>query len=37
MDAKWNWFIDNAPLRSIVNATAFVVWFWLSIGLLSIH
>ena len=37
MDSSWNNFIDNMPLRAALNATVFVVWFWLSIGLLSIH
>ena len=37
MDERWNRFIDNTLLRSVVNATAFVVWFWLSMGLLAIH
>lgn len=37
MDERWNRFIDNGPLRSALNATVFVVWFWLSVGLLSIH
>lgn len=37
MDATWNKFIDNATMRSLLNAGAFVVWFWLSFGLLSIH
>jgi len=37
MDARWNWFIDHIPLRSALNATVFVVWFWMSWGLLSLH
>ncbi len=37
MDASWNKFIDNATLRSALNAGVFVLWFWLSFGLLSIH
>jgi hypothetical protein len=37
MDATWNKFIDNMPLRSAINATVFAVWFWLSIALLSLH
>jgi hypothetical protein len=37
MDERWNWFIDNASLRSALNATVFVMWFWVSWGLLSIH
>jgi hypothetical protein len=37
MDERWNWFIDNRLMRSAVNATVFVVWFWLSMGLLAIH
>ena len=37
MDSTWNKYIDNMPLRSILNATAFAAWFWLSVALLSIH
>ena len=37
MDERWNWFIDNAPLRSILNAAVFGLWFWLSVGLLALH
>jgi len=37
MDERWNWFIDNPALRSALNATVFVAWFWLSVGLLAIH
>ena len=37
MDERWNWFIDNAPLRSVLNAAVFVIWFWASVGLLAIH
>lgn len=37
MDASWNKFIDNLTLRAALNGTAFVLWFWLSFALLSIH
>jgi hypothetical protein len=37
MDSNWNKYIDSMPLRSAINATAFVLWFWLSFALLSIH
>jgi hypothetical protein len=26
MDAKWNWFIDNVPIRVTINTLAFAVW-----------
>jgi hypothetical protein len=37
MDASWNWFIDNVPLRAALNVTTFAVWLGLTIGLLAIH
>ncbi|HVP63705.1 MAG TPA: hypothetical protein VMT82_02345 [candidate division Zixibacteria bacterium] len=35
MDAKYNWLIDNRTLRMTINTLAWVLWFWLSYGVLS--
>jgi hypothetical protein len=35
MDAKWNWFIDNVPLRLVLNVAAFSVWLAAAVGLLE--
>jgi hypothetical protein len=35
MDAKWNWLIDNVPLRVVLNVAAFSVWLAASVGLLA--
>lgn len=37
MDASWNWFIDNVPLRTALNVTTWMVWIATSVVLLSIH
>jgi hypothetical protein len=36
MDAKYNWLIDNRLLRATINTLAWVLWFWVSYGLLTL-
>lgn len=36
MDAKWNWFIDNVPLRVTVNTAAFILWIAATVGVLEL-
>ncbi|HUO61710.1 MAG TPA: hypothetical protein VMU24_13650 [Candidatus Acidoferrales bacterium] len=36
MDAKYNWLIDNRLMRTAIDTLAWVLWFWVSYGLLSI-
>ncbi len=36
MDAKWNWVIDNAMIRTALVVTGFAVWLGLAVGLLSL-
>jgi hypothetical protein len=36
MDARYNWIIDNAPLRVAINVTAFVMWLGLAVALLAL-
>ncbi len=35
MDSKWNWFIDNVPLRVALNTVAFCVWLAATVGVLA--
>lgn len=35
MDSKWNWFIDNVPLRVALNTAAFCVWLAAAVGVLE--
>ncbi len=35
MDAKWNWLIDNPPLRAVINTAALAAWIVASVGILE--
>jgi hypothetical protein len=35
MDAKWNKYLDNPYLMTMVNSVAFALWFWAAFALLS--
>lgn len=35
MDSKWNWFIDNVPLRVVLNVVAFCAWLAATYGVME--
>lgn len=35
MDSRWNWFIDNTPLRVALNTLAWCLWIAASVGILE--
>jgi hypothetical protein len=36
MDSKYNWLIDNGPVRVTLNTVALVLWVVMSVGLLEL-
>ncbi len=36
MDAKWNWLIDNPPLRAVINTAVLAVWIIAAVGILEV-
>lgn len=36
MSAKWNWAIDNMPLRMMANLLAFGVWLATTIAIMEV-
>jgi hypothetical protein len=36
MDAKYNWLIDNAPIRVTLNTVAFALWIAVAVGILEL-
>lgn len=35
MDSKWNWFIDNVPLRVALNTFVWCMWIAATVGVLE--
>jgi hypothetical protein len=36
MDAKYNWLIDNGPIRLTLNTVAFALWIAMAVGLIEL-
>jgi hypothetical protein len=36
MDAKYNWLIDNGPIRLTLNTVAFALWIAMAVGLMEL-
>ena len=36
MDAKYNWLIDNTPVRVTLNTVAFALWMATAVALLEV-
>jgi len=36
MDAKYNWLIDNVPVRVTLNTVAFALWMATAVALLEV-
>ena len=36
MDAKYNWLIDNGPIRLTLNTVAFALWIAMAVGLIDL-
>ncbi len=35
MDSKWNWLIDNVPVRVALNTLAWCLWVAATVGVLE--
>ena len=35
MSSKWNWLIDNPPLRAVINTAGLAVWMVAAVGILE--
>ncbi len=35
MDSRWNWLIDNIPLRVVLNTVAFFIWLAATFGVME--
>ena len=36
MDAKYNWLIDNGPVRLALTTVAFALWMAMAVGLIEL-
>jgi hypothetical protein len=36
MDGKYNWLIDNVPIRVTLNTVAFALWIAIAVGVLEL-
>lgn len=36
MSAKWNWAIDNMPIRVTANLVAFAAWFAAAVAIMEV-
>ena len=34
MEARYNWIIDSTPIRLVINAAAFAIWFGAAFSLM---
>ncbi len=35
MDSRWNWFIDNVPVRVALNTIVWCLWIAATVGILE--
>ena len=35
MDSRWNWFIDNVPVRVTLNTVVWCLWIAATVGILE--